>query len=105
MFHRDSEVKVLKSVQLVLMVSYLVYQTKHAFVVSFKPGVVSFTIQGGRYFRVLTMVYNTQRYWVFGLRPSSGLLFRKNPDDGQSPKTQYLRVEYKVGFFFPTFLT
>jgi hypothetical protein len=25
-----------------------------------------------RYYRVLTMVYNTQRYWVFGLYPSSG---------------------------------
>jgi hypothetical protein len=25
-----------------------------------------------RYYRVLTMVYNTQRYWVFGLCPSSG---------------------------------
>jgi hypothetical protein len=23
-------------------------------------------------YRVLTMVYNTQRYWVFGLCPSSG---------------------------------
>jgi hypothetical protein len=23
----------------------------------------------GRYYRVLTMVYNTQRYWVFGLCP------------------------------------
>jgi hypothetical protein len=40
------------------------------------------------YYRVLTMVYNTQRYWVFGLFPT--LLFRKYPDDGQSPKTQYL---------------
>jgi hypothetical protein len=27
-----------------------------------------------RYYRVLTMVYNTQRYWVFGLCPSSGLV-------------------------------
>jgi hypothetical protein len=34
------------------------------------------------------MVYNTQRYWVFGLCFS--LLFRNYPDDGQSPKTQYL---------------
>jgi hypothetical protein len=25
-----------------------------------------------RYYRVLMMVYNTQRYWVFGLCPSSG---------------------------------
>jgi hypothetical protein len=25
-----------------------------------------------RFYRVLTMVYNTQNYWVFGLRPSSG---------------------------------
>jgi hypothetical protein len=24
--------------------------------------------------RVLTVVYNTQNYWVFGLRPSSGIL-------------------------------
>jgi hypothetical protein len=64
--------------------------------------------------------YNTQRYWVFGLCPSSGffldnnekhnvsetgpvsetlcfsLLFRKNPDDGQSPKTQYLCVLYTI---------
>jgi hypothetical protein len=48
-----------------------------------------------RYYRVLMMVYNTQRYWVFGLFPKRcvfSLLFRKNPDDGLSPKTQYLRV-------------
>jgi SPX domain protein involved in polyphosphate accumulation len=32
-----------------------------------------------RYYRVLMMVYNTQRYWV-------------HPDDGQGPKTQYLCV-------------
>jgi hypothetical protein len=25
-----------------------------------------------RYYKVLTMVYNTQRYWIFGLCPSSG---------------------------------
>jgi hypothetical protein len=30
------------------------------------------TSKKGRYYRVLTMVYNTQRYWVFGLCPSSG---------------------------------
>jgi hypothetical protein len=24
------------------------------------------------FYRVLTMVYNTQNYWVFGLCPSSG---------------------------------
>jgi hypothetical protein len=30
------------------------------------------------YYRVLTMVYNTQRYWVFGLRPSSGFFLNKN---------------------------
>jgi hypothetical protein len=28
------------------------------------------------YYRVLTMVYNTQRYWVFGLCPSSGFEIR-----------------------------
>jgi hypothetical protein len=44
MFHRDSEVKVLKSVQLVLTVSYFIYQRSHAFVISFKLDVVSFTI-------------------------------------------------------------
>jgi hypothetical protein len=38
-----------------------------------------------RYYRVLTMVYNSQRYWAF-----FSLLFRKIPDDGQSPKAQYL---------------
>jgi hypothetical protein len=26
------------------------------------------------YYRILTMVYNTQRYWVFGLYPSSWFL-------------------------------
>jgi hypothetical protein len=41
-----------------------------------------------RYYRVLTMVYNTQRYQVFGLCPS--LLFFKYPDVGQSPITWYL---------------
>jgi hypothetical protein len=30
-----------------------------------------------RYYRVLTMVYNTQRYWVFGLCPSSGFFLNK----------------------------
>jgi hypothetical protein len=30
------------------------------------------------YYRVLTMVYNTQRYWVFGLCPSSGFFLNKN---------------------------
>jgi hypothetical protein len=77
------------------------------------------------YYRVLTMVYNTQRYWVFGLCPSSRFEITKNttfqkldlfpsryrssfrnvvfliisnPDNGQSPKTQYLcthLVQYK----------
>jgi hypothetical protein len=31
-----------------------------------------------RYYRVLTMVYNTQRYWVFGLCPSSGFFLNNN---------------------------
>jgi hypothetical protein len=31
-----------------------------------------------RYYRVLTMVYNTQRYWVFGLCPSSVFLLNNN---------------------------
>jgi hypothetical protein len=31
-----------------------------------------------RYYRVLTMVYNTQRYWVFGLCPSSGYFLNNN---------------------------
>jgi hypothetical protein len=44
-----------------------------------------------RYYRVLTMVYNTQR-----------LLFRKNPDDGQSPKTQYLSVDLVRKLTIPT---
>jgi hypothetical protein len=30
-----------------------------------------------RYYRVLTMVYNTQRYWGFGLCPSSGEMAEK----------------------------
>jgi hypothetical protein len=34
-------------------------------------------ISYGRYYRVLTMVYNTQRYWVFGLCPSSGFFLNK----------------------------
>jgi hypothetical protein len=29
------------------------------------------------YYRILTMVYNFQRYWVFGLYPSSWLLKNK----------------------------
>jgi hypothetical protein len=32
----------------------------------------------GRYYRVLTMVYNTQRYWVFGLCPSSGFFLNNS---------------------------
>jgi hypothetical protein len=35
------------------------------------------TIQVDTYYRVLTMVYNTQRYWVFGLCPSSGFFLNK----------------------------
>jgi hypothetical protein len=31
-----------------------------------------------RYYRNLTMVYNTQNYWVFGLCPSPGILKTKN---------------------------
>jgi hypothetical protein len=31
-----------------------------------------------RYYRVLMMVYNTQRYWVFGLCPSSWFEITKN---------------------------
>jgi hypothetical protein len=31
-----------------------------------------------RYYRVLIMVYNTQRYWVFGLCPSSGYFLNNN---------------------------
>jgi hypothetical protein len=31
-----------------------------------------------RYYRVLTMVYNTQRYCVFGLCPSSGFFLNNN---------------------------
>jgi hypothetical protein len=31
-----------------------------------------------RYYRVLTMVYSTQRYWVFGLCPSSGLFLNNS---------------------------
>jgi hypothetical protein len=31
-----------------------------------------YTYIQGRYYRVPTMVYNTQKYWVFGLCPSSG---------------------------------
>jgi hypothetical protein len=31
-----------------------------------------------RYYRVLTMVYNTQRYWVFGLCPLSGFFLNNN---------------------------
>jgi hypothetical protein len=31
-----------------------------------------------RYYRVLTMVYNTQRYWVFGLCSSSGFFLNNN---------------------------
>jgi hypothetical protein len=35
------------------------------------------TINTDRYYRVLTMVYNIQRYWVFGLCPSSGFFLNK----------------------------
>jgi hypothetical protein len=74
------------------------------------------------YYTVLTMVYNTQRYWVSGpvqwlrLALSKGpnrvgvfphlrretdpvsetlcffIIISKNPDDGQGPKTQYLCI-------------
>jgi hypothetical protein len=35
-------------------------------------------ISRNRYYRVLTLVYNTQRYWVFGLCPSSGYFLNNN---------------------------
>jgi hypothetical protein len=38
--------------------------------------------------KCLTMVYNAQNYWVFGLFPSSGILENRIPDDGKGPKTQ-----------------
>jgi hypothetical protein len=31
-------------------------------------------LYGFRFYRVLTMVYNTQNYWVLGLCSSSGIL-------------------------------
>jgi hypothetical protein len=33
-----------------------------------------FNIHLNTFYRVLTMVYNTQTYWLFGLHPSSGIL-------------------------------
>jgi hypothetical protein len=61
-----------------------------------------------RFWRVLTMVYNSQNYWVFGVFPSSGILknrknnvsetdpvsetscflFSRIPDDGKSQNPQ-----------------
>jgi hypothetical protein len=42
------------------------------------------------FYSVLTMVYSTQRYWVFGLNVV--FLVISNPDDGESLKTQYLCI-------------
>jgi hypothetical protein len=69
-----------------------------------------------RYYRVLTMVYNTQQSRCLpssedGNRSSFRnvvFLVISNPDDGQSPKTQYLCVYYEMfdrqhdleGFFY-----
>jgi hypothetical protein len=36
---------------------------------------VSYPIGNGCYYRILTMVYNFQKYWVFGLYPSSWSCF------------------------------
>jgi hypothetical protein len=48
-----------------------------------------------RFYRVLTMVYNTQNYWVFGLCPSSGfqLIRRKKEkhDDSETGSVSALR--------------
>jgi hypothetical protein len=42
----------------------------------FRLNILNYNFSG--YYRVLTMVYNTQRYWVFGLCPSSGFKLLKS---------------------------
>jgi hypothetical protein len=46
---------------------------------------------------VLTIVYNTQNYWVFGLFPSSGIL-----ENTTFRKLDLLRPQVKVGEKTPT---
>jgi hypothetical protein len=42
-----------------------------------------------RSYMVLTMVYNTQRYWVFGLCPSSGFFLNNNEKHNVSETGYY----------------
>jgi hypothetical protein len=41
--------------------------------------------------RVLTMVYNTQNYWVFGLFPSSGILQTRKHNVSKTVSLSVLR--------------
>jgi hypothetical protein len=41
--------------------------------------------------RVLTMVYNTQNYWVFGLCPSSGILETRKHNVSETGSVSVLR--------------
>jgi hypothetical protein len=41
---------------------------------SSRPYCLKWDVYSSRFWRVLTMVHNTQNYWVFGLCPSSGIL-------------------------------
>jgi S-adenosylmethionine hydrolase len=42
-------------------------------------------------YRVLTMVYNTQNYWIFGLSPSSGVLETRKHSVSETESVSILR--------------
>jgi hypothetical protein len=44
-----------------------------------------------RFQRVLTMAYNTQNYWVFGLFPSSGIVQNRKHDVSEAGSVSVLK--------------
>jgi hypothetical protein len=44
-----------------------------------------------KFYRVLTMVYNTQNYWIFVLCPSSGILVTRKHDVSETGSVSALR--------------
>jgi hypothetical protein len=50
--------------------------------------IIDITNLRARYYRILTMVYNTHRYWVFGLFPSSGFEIYRYFESGRWTKSE-----------------
>jgi hypothetical protein len=57
----------------------------------FKPTALQRNLKMGRVWKVLTMVYNTQDYWVFWTFPSSGILQTRKQDVSETGSVSLLR--------------